>query len=162
MKSHILRPIYILIVVVIAGLVARSFFVPADFKAVDGDYKYQWHRVGSEDFWKNFTVKYKGTTYCADCHTDKFDLIKVSKHAMIQCENCHGAALDHPENPEKLVVDKSRELCLRCHAKLPYRPVTYTALPKGNIAFKMQDPDEHNPEYQCVECHDVHKADFKL
>ena len=161
MKSHIYRPIFIFVGMIIAVLIVRVFAVPADFKAVDGDYKYQWHNVSNEDFWKNFTVKYKGTKYCEECHDDKAALIKASKHANVQCENCHGPALEHPEKPEKLAIDKSRDLCLRCHAKLPYRPATYASLATGPIELKMQDPDEHNTDFECVECHDVHKTDFK-
>lgn len=161
MKGYIYKPIYVLIFLLVLIGVARAIFVPADFKAVNGDYKYQWHRVSSEDFWKGFKVKYQGRKYCEDCHEDQVNMIKASKHAMIQCENCHGPAIEHPENPEKLTIDKSRDLCLRCHAKLPYRPATYAMLPTGPIELKMQDGEEHNTDYECVECHDVHKTDFK-
>ncbi len=161
MKSHVIRPFFILIGFVVIVNIARAIFVPNDFKAANGDYKYQWHRVSNEEEWKNFKVKYQSRKYCEDCHTDQFEFIKASKHAMVQCENCHEPAIEHPENPEKLTIDRSRDLCLRCHAKLPYRPSTYAQLPTGPIELKMQDPDEHNPEYECVECHDVHKADFK-
>jgi predicted CXXCH cytochrome family protein len=152
----------VLVALPILGLVglvpfARSIIVPS-FRAVDGDQRYQWHRVANEDEWKNFKVKYKGSEYCGECHDDKNETINASKHARIQCENCHGPALDHPDDPEMLAIDRSRELCLRCHAKLPYRPKVYAGLKTGPIPFKMQDPEEHNPGEECVECHDVHEA----
>jgi predicted CXXCH cytochrome family protein len=95
-----------------------------------------------------------------DCHSEQYEMIKESKHAKIQCENCHGPAIEHPANPEKLTIDTKRELCLRCHAKLPYRPEVYSELSTGPIPLKMQDPDEHNPGTECITCHDVHMAGF--
>lgn len=161
--SHAWRPLFVVVGLLATILIARAVLIPSDFVAKNGDYKYQWHRVGNEEEWKNFTVKYKGgKEYCGECHDDQYTMINASKHANVQCENCHGPALGHPEEaPEKLAIDRSRELCLRCHAKLPYRPKTYNELPQGPITLAMQDPDEHNTDTECVECHDVHKADFK-
>ncbi len=161
MKSHVLRPVFVIIGFLVLIFVARMIFVPSDFKAANGDYKYQWHRMSNEDEWKNFEVKYKGRDECGECHDEIFESITLSRHALVQCENCHGPMREHPEDPEMLEIDRSRGLCLRCHAYLPYRPVTYAGLPEGPVDFLMQDPEEHNPEYECVECHDVHKADFK-
>ncbi len=161
MKSHALRPIFVVIGLVILLLIVRSIIVPSDFKAANSDYKYQWHRLGNEEEWKNFKVKHQGKDYCKDCHSAQYGFITASKHAKVQCENCHGPAVEHPSNPSKLTIDRSRELCLRCHAYLPYRPVTYTGLPEGPIPLKMKNPDEHNPGIECATCHDVHKAGFK-
>ncbi len=164
--SHAWRPLFVVVGILAIIFVARAIFVPADFMAKNGDYKYQWHRVGNEEEWKNFPVKYKGgIEFCGDCHDDEFEDITASKHAMIQCENCHGPALNHADednpDPEKLTIDRGRDLCLRCHAKLPYRPITYNELPEGQITLLLQDPEDHNPDEQCVECHDVHKAEIK-
>jgi predicted CXXCH cytochrome family protein len=146
----------------LAGLapVARTYIEPS-FAAVDGDIMYQWHRTDNEAEWEDFTVKYQGRDYCRDCHPDQYDRITESKHALIQCENCHGPAIEHPVNPQKLVIDNRRELCLRCHSYLPYRPAEYAELSTGPIPFKMKDPEEHNPGIECVNCHDVHNAGFK-
>ncbi len=159
--SHIWRPVFVLIGVVILLFTVRFFIVPSDFKSVGGDYKYQWHRVGNEEEWKNFKVKYQGRDYCKDCHSVPYGDITKSTHAKVQCENCHGPVIEHPANPPKLAIDRSRELCLRCHAKLPYRPVAYAELPSGATQLKMVNPDEHNPGIECVTCHDAHKAGFK-
>ncbi|MDP2277261.1 MAG: cytochrome c3 family protein [Nitrospirota bacterium] len=143
------------------GLIAvRKALVPS-FQAVDGDYRYQWHRVDNEKEWKDFPVKYKGAGYCKDCHAGQYAKITASRHAKVQCENCHNPAVNHPDNPPKLAVDRSRELCLRCHSSLPYRPVVYVELPKGAVQLKMKNPDEHNPGVECVTCHNPHNAGFK-
>lgn len=146
----------------IAGLVpvARSVVVPS-FKAVKGDYTYQWHRVANEAEQKSLQVKYQGRDYCEACHPENYQKIKASKHAMVQCENCHGPAIEHPESPQKLVIDQRRESCLRCHSYLPYRPKQYAGLSTGAIPMKMQDPEQHNPGIECTVCHDVHSAGFK-
>ncbi|MDI6801226.1 MAG: cytochrome c3 family protein [Thermodesulfovibrionales bacterium] len=159
--SHAWRPLFVVIGLVALILVVRAIIVPADFQAKNGDYKYQWHRVGNEEDWKNFKVKYQGRDYCKDCHSAQYGQATSSKHALVQCENCHGPAIEHPVNPAKLTIDKSRELCLRCHAKLPYRPAVYAGLPAGPIPLKMQDGEQHNPGIECVTCHDVHRAGFK-
>ncbi len=69
----------------------------------------------------------------------------------IECENCHGPALEHPSDPQKLTIDRSRELCLRCHTYLPY-PTSKRAEMKGI------DPDQHNPGGECVGCHNPHQG----
>ena len=155
------------LVLVIAGFdivglipVGTTIIAPS-FKAVEGNYMYQWHRVDNESEWHDFQVKFQGSEYCRDCHPDMYKNVKASKHALVQCENCHGPAVKHPESPQKMVIDQRRELCLRCHSYLPYRPKEYAGLSKGPIPMKMQNPDEHNPGIECVTCHDVHSAGFK-
>lgn len=170
--SHAWRPVAVLIGVIIFILVARMFLVPKDFKAVDGDYKYQYHRVSSEKFWRDLPDKHKGRQFCAQCHQDKIELVADSGHMNVQCENCH-AMFDltkkgHPINLKEdfgyqldIGIDRSRELCKRCHAKILYRPAVYTQFSKGPIPFKTVDPKEHNPGIDCVTCHDVHRTGFK-
>ena len=63
--------------------------------------------------------------------------------------------MDHPKNPKKLQIDRSRGLCLRCHAYLPY-PTS------GRAKIKGIDPDKHNANIECVQCHDPHKLIRKV
>lgn len=154
MKSHVLRPLYVVIGIVAAILVVREFVVPEDFGVYERGYMYSWHRKSNEDEWKAFKVKYRSSEYCKDCHSDKYSSIMQTPHAIIQCENCHGPAIDHPENPQKLSIDKNRELCLRCHSSLPY--------PTSNRAnIRGIDPDRHNPGIECVMCHNPHKPSLE-
>jgi hypothetical protein len=71
-------------------------------------------------------------------------------HAIIQCENCHGPAREHPSNPPKLEINKTREQCLRCHFPLPY-PTS------GRANIRGIDPEKHNPGVECSMCHNPHK-----
>ena len=98
-----------------------SFWSPSDFGVWERGYMYGWHRKGNEADWKAFKVKYKTAAYCKDCHAKEYDAIKASVHANIMCENCHGPALNHPDDPPTLTIDRNRSLCARCHARLPYK-----------------------------------------
>jgi len=153
MKSHVWRPVFVLIGALALALVARYFVVPPDMGVGERGFMYSYHRLSNEDEWKAFKVKYQGKEYCGECHDEKYESNMASKHRVIQCENCHGPAIDHPENPEKLAINRSRELCIRCHALLPY-PSSQRAEINGI------DPSEHNPEENCSECHDPHEPDL--
>ncbi len=150
MKSHVWRPLFVFLALVVIILIARQFLVPKDFGIHERGYMYGWYRKGNEEDWKKITVKYRSEEYCKDCHNDKYASIMQTPHAIIQCENCHGPAIDHPSDPPKLKIDKSREQCLRCHYPLPY-PTS------GRANIRGIDPDKHNPGIECVMCHNPHK-----
>jgi len=154
MKNHVLRPLIVVIGIVILILLARLVVVPKDFGAHEQGYMYGWHNKANEQFWKDFKVKYQGAEYCKDCHDKNYTSIKKSPHQNIECENCHGPAVDHPENPPKLAVDKSRAQCLRCHYPLPY-PTS------GRAKIRGIDPDKHNPDVECSMCHNPHKPSLE-
>jgi predicted CXXCH cytochrome family protein len=135
-------------------LTARHLMVPSDFGVHGDSFTYNFYRAGSTKDWKSFPVSYKGREYCEECHEENTTSIAASKHAIIQCENCHGPAMNHPDDPEVLTINKSRELCLRCHASLPY-----PGSQRGEMAAI--DPEEHNPGEECVECHNPHNPNLE-
>ena len=154
MKSHVLRPLFAVIGIILLILLARMVLVPKDFGVHERGYMYGWHRLGNEEDWKKFKIKYQGKEYCKDCHSDKYDSINKTPHRIIQCENCHGPASDitsehYSEQRPKLTIDKSRGLCLRCHFPLPYPS-------SGRSKLKGIDPDKHNPDIECSTCHNPH------
>jgi predicted CXXCH cytochrome family protein len=153
-KNHVWRPLFVVIGVVALILVARSFLVPKDFGIQERGYMYGFHRLGNEEDWKSMPVMYKSAEYCKDCHPDKTEALAKSPHSIIQCENCHGPAGNHPDDPPKLPIDRSRALCLRCHAQLPY-PMTNRAVIPGI------DPDKHNPGMDCPDCHNPHNPSLE-
>ena len=150
MKSHVWRPLFVVIGLVVMILIARIFIVPRDFGIQERGFMYGFYRKSSEEDWKKIMVKYKSAEYCKDCHGDKYSMIMQTPHAIIQCENCHGPAMEHPSDPPKLKIDKSREQCLRCHYPLPY-PTS------GRANIRGIDPEKHNPGIECVMCHNPHK-----
>lgn len=156
MKGHVLRPLILAAVLVSGLLVVRHFYVPDDFGVQGESFTYNFHRAGSVDEWKKFPVKYhgEGKKYCAECHEDQYESNTASKHGLIQCENCHGPALGHPDDPETLTIDRSRELCLRCHAQLVYPTSQRSEIPGI-------DPEEHNVGSECSECHNPHNPNLE-
>lgn len=135
-------------------LTVRHFVVPADFGVHGKSFTYNFFRLGNIDDWKAFPVKYRGKMYCAECHEEEAEANLASYHKIIECENCHGPAAGHPDDPEKLVIDSSRNLCLRCHSFLPY-PSSQRADIRGI------NPLEHNPDSECRECHNPHNPDLE-
>jgi len=155
MKNHVLRPLFVVIAGVALLLVVRHFIVPSDFGVEEGgSFTFNYHRLSSNDDWKNYKVKYRGREYCQECHEEKVEEILASPHSVIQCENCHGPAIDHPEDPEVLSIETSRLLCRRCHAFLPYPQSNRADMPAIN-------PEKHNPSENCVECHNPHNPDLE-
>lgn len=154
MKSHIWRPLYAVVGIIALTLLARVFYVPKDFGIHERGYMYGWYREGNIEDWKNVKVKYQGKNYCKDCHTDKVESIDKTPHAIIQCENCHGPAIDHPSDPPKLAIDRSRQQCLRCHFPLAYQT-------SNRSKIRGIDPEMHNPDIECVMCHNPHKPSLK-
>lgn len=149
MKNHLWRPLLLAIVLILLGLGFRIMLVPDDFGAHERGYMYGWYRKGNEAQWRAVKVRYQGTEGCRKCHPDKYDDIIGSPHGRVGCENCHGPNLDHPTDPPTLTFDRRRELCLRCHAWLPYAA-------SGRSRIKGIDPATHNPEAECVLCHYPH------
>ncbi len=149
MKSHVYRPLWVVLGLVCIILVVRFLYVPKDFGIGERGYMYGWHRKGDEQFWKGYKVKYKGSQYCKDCHSDNYNKLMQSPHVIIPCEDCHSPAIDHPMDPQKLQIQKGRELCLRCHYPLPY-PTS------GRANIPGIDPETHNPGTECVMCHNPH------
>jgi hypothetical protein len=127
-KSHVWRPLYVVILIIAAVLVTRKILVPADFGIGSRGYMYGWHRPSNEQEWKEVSVKYRTAEYC---------------------KNCHGPALGHPDDPKTLPINRTRELCARCHFRLEY-PTS------GRGKIRGIDPKTHNPELECVTCHWPH------
>lgn len=147
-------------VVAVAGhTMVRKLVVPS-FAAVDGDYRYKWHRVDNQQEWKDWPVAHQGNSHCQGCHAAEYQMLSENRHAMLQCESCHGPARNHPSEPAKLGIDHDRELCLRCHADLPYRPDQYAELPGEAITLRMIVDEDHHPGVECNVCHNVHQAGF--
>jgi hypothetical protein len=149
-KSHVIRPLLVVIFLVVLLLIVRAVSVPSDFGVNGQSFTYGWYREGNIDEWKAVTVKYRGREYCNSCHEAKVEHITASPHQNIQCENCHGPARQHPADPPKLPINLTREQCLRCHARLEYPS-------SGRANIKSIELHAHNVlAFECVDCHDPH------
>lgn len=154
MKNHVWRPLFVVLALVAGILLFRMVYVPADFGTHERGYTFGYHRLSNEQQWKDYPAKYRDSAYCNECHDDKVDSLSSSQHSMIPCENCHGAALDHPEDPETLALDRSRDLCIRCHAQL-FMPSS------GRHDIPGIDPADHNQGEECSECHNPHNPSLE-
>jgi len=153
-KGHVWRPLFVVIAIVVCILLFRAVYVPDDFGAHDRGYTFGYHRLSNEQEWKDFPAKYKGTEYCNECHDEKVAEVSVAQHEMIPCENCHSAAFNHPDNPEKLAIDRSRDLCIRCHSTLFMPSSDRNDIPGI-------DPAEHNVGMECSDCHNPHNPSLE-
>lgn len=140
----------ILVGVAVVTLAVRSLVVPEDFVVGERGYMYGWHRKANVEEWRALKTKYRGAEFCAKCHEEESEDLAGSPHASINCENCHGPSLLHPKEPEVLPIDRSPQLCLRCHYKLPY-PTS------GRAKIRGIDPETHYAgRGGCVKCHQSH------
>ena len=150
MSSHVWRPLLVVVALVAVLLVVRQIYVPDDFGVHANGYSYGWYRQASIGDWKWLPIKYQGSKSCEPCHPKQVRQRDGTPHVAIQCENCHGPATDHPDDPAKLPIDRTRALCLRCHVKLQY-----PSSARGGL--RGIDPSSHHPGQQCVACHPPHK-----
>lgn len=150
MKKHVWRPLIVVMGLVLIILLVRMVYVPDDFGVQERGYTFGFHRLGNEAEWKAFPAKYKESGYCGECHAAESTRHAGGQHAAIPCENCHGAAFEHPDRPAKLTLDRSRELCLRCHAHL-FMPSS------GRSQIPGIDAAQHNTGTPCVDCHNPHR-----
>jgi len=153
MRNHVWRPFIVAAAAVVILLVVRAWYVPEDFGVHGRNFTYGFHRLSDIDFWAGFKVKYRTREYCRECHEENVASILDSPHGAIQCENCHGPAIDHPDDDTSLAITGSRLLCLRCHAFLPY--------PQSNRSDVIPPvvSDDHNPGENCIVCHNPHNPD---
>ncbi len=151
MKNHVWRPLFVVIGIIIFMLLFRAMYVPDDFGVHGDSFMYNYYRKSNEQEWMDQKVKFRDKNYafCDECHEDEVETRSEDLHGTIACQNCHGPALDHPEEPEALTIDRSRETCLRCHTALPYTTSERKRIP-GIIN------EEHNPGEECVLCHNPH------
>lgn len=149
MKNHLWRPLLVIVILIALVLIARAALIPADFGIWERGYMYGWHRKANEAQWRDVKVRYRGVASCRECHQDKYAALLGSPHHNIGCENCHGAAPGHPQDPLGYSIDRSRSLCIRCHAALPYANTIRGAIRGIN-------PEEHYFPAECVMCHIPH------
>ncbi|MBW6509825.1 MAG: cytochrome c3 family protein [Desulfuromonadales bacterium] len=155
MKSHVWRPLFVVLGLVAGILLFRAYYVPGTFGSGEYGFMYSYHNKENLEYWKNQPVRYRDTgkqkmhEYCGECHAEEVEVRTEDMHGIIACENCHGPALKHPDEPHMLFVDRGRDVCLRCHTQLPYTTSERKRIPGI-------DSNEHNPGLACVDCHNPH------
>ena len=143
MPPQIKRLLPLFAIFIALFLLIRYFLIPDSFG------KYGHYRANS--IWENaaYPLFYAGAASCADCHDDVAAAIDTDLHRHIRCETCHGPGIGHVNYPDSIPVARpaGRDFCGLCHAKNPAR---------NSQVVKQVDLTEHNPAYECIDCHNPH------
>jgi transcription elongation factor Elf1 len=149
---HTVPVFALLVVVVIAGLVARELFVPDTYG------RYGSYRAEAVAEARDKPQSYVGVQTCATCHEEIARLRSKDVHAKVQCETCHGTGAAHATNPETaMVVPDGRTACLTCHQKLDARLASF---PQIDVAAHFAFLGVVDPNLACTECHSPHEPLF--
>lgn len=152
--THILWVVFVLAVIVAAGVGVRAMVVPDSFG------KYGHYRATAIDDEINRPIRNRTNDSCLACHPFIRDIHLGGIHNTVSCEFCHGAYGDHVVEKKvvgKLPVPQGAEittLCLRCHNQI------IRARPKESI--KMVTMPAHleqkkvRLDHSCDQCHNVH------
>jgi hypothetical protein len=153
--KHIWRAVLLLVLVAIAAIVGRHFMVPASF----GDKGF--YRYDSLAEFMSKPVIHGDVDSCRSCHQAAFDTEKKGKHTSVSCEVCHGPLAAHARDNAKFAdaqIDRSHNLCLKCHQKLRAKPEKYPQIEATEHLVKNGAISEGEPipEGACIACHDPH------
>jgi hypothetical protein len=148
--KHLWRIFLLIIIGIAVFLVGRILLVPKTFGAFG---HYRGADVAEQ---MSLPVKHQGPASCEPCHTDEFNLWKSAAHHDIVCENCHAPVITHIKDDEKIAdmeINRSTDFCLRCHQKLPARPVTF---PQINAPEHLAERKMALQDTVCLMCHGPH------
>jgi hypothetical protein len=140
--GHLIRFAGLFVLAFVVFLVVRHYVVPKTF----GQYgHYRGAAIGEV---AAHPLRFAGHDACEGCHTDVVDKKSKGKHAHVNCEACHGAQVQHADDPStvKPVLPDASVLCARCHT-------ASAAKPKG---FPQVVPAEHSNGMPCDTCHQPH------
>ncbi|MBI4211643.1 MAG: cytochrome C [Deltaproteobacteria bacterium] len=154
--KHYWRAGFLLVGGLIGFIFVRHFLVPTSFG------QFGFYRGTNLAEQQAKSVVHGGKESCSTCHEDVAKNHAAGSHAVVQCENCHAALSKHinkdGEFVELMPIDRSPQLCLRCHRSLPSRPT----------GFPQIETKEHlgldEPELQagaCLACHNSHRPSLE-
>ena len=139
-SGHVFRVAAIFAMGIAGFLVLRWMLVPRDFGL------YGFYRAGALTDIRAKPPAHAGRAACEECHSGVYDppddftpaagvVVKTAaltwpvekdvdnKHALLNCEACHGPLAKHADDPEKTAPKVGNDkLCLTCHRELPGRP----------------------------------------
>jgi hypothetical protein len=151
-SKHVVRAALMLLVVIVALVLGRSFFVPPTWGESG------WYRGASPLEHRAEPVRHGGDTACDTCHPEQVEVHTEGVHHTVRCELCHAPVALHVdvEEGEKLAdmpMRRSRELCENCHAFLAARP---TGFPQIDAKRHVADNGGELSADACFDCHDPH------
>jgi len=140
--EHLLRLAAAFLAVLLLFLFMRTLFVPKSF----GTYGH--YRADALEDIRARPVAFAGHKACEDCHEDVVQMKTAGKHAIVNCEACHGALKKHVEDPASVVpqLPDTGVLCARCHEANLAKPKSFP-----QVATK-----DHSGGEKCKTCHQSH------
>jgi len=143
-----------------------------------GSFLGQWNQ--GSDSWASFSVgEFQKPYDCGACHTTGYDpdgitvdaagdpvagIIGAWSEPGVRCEACHGPGSRHAADPllELAHVDRSAELCGRCHASDHVGTIQASAPAGRGFTLDHQQWNEmfssKKHSMRCIDCHDPHQS----
>jgi len=172
---------------VIGGYNWKALFIDKDGyivtdapgKSGDSSYLNQWNfaskLLDKKAGWASYHAGEDKLKYdCGACHTTGYSpqgnqdklpgLVGVWAQPGVQCEACHGPGSLHIKNPQGILmkVDRSSELCARCHSRTGGAKVLTE---NGLIAYGTEYDQIFQGKHlviDCVQCHNPHTGVVQL
>lgn len=145
---HVFRVVLLLVVGLAVFSIGRTLLVPSSF----GKYgPYRFDNVAEQ-----MSIRppaHSGSAACGECHEGELKKHDAGKHRPVACEACHAPKTFHVKVDgtfENMPVDRSYQLCARCHRKIPGRPAKF---PQVVLEQHVNGPLE-GPI--CIQCHNPH------
>jgi hypothetical protein len=145
---HVFRVLLVLVVGVTAVVLGRALLVPRSY-GIYGAYR-------ADNVVEQAHVReprHAGAESCAPCHAKQAQARSAGGHKAVSCEICHAPLATHVQGgavKARMPVDRSYQLCARCHRKIAGRPEK----------FPQVVLDQHVPAALeagvCLQCHDPH------
>jgi predicted CXXCH cytochrome family protein len=149
-SKHVIRMLFLLILVLIGFHILRTLFTPKSFG------KYGHFRADNVEEQMVRPVMHGGSNSCAPCHEDKSGDVRAGKHGSVECEVCHAPLATHIKDGApiaKMLRFRSASLCLRCHDSLDARP---TGFPQIRVDEHLRKGSVEMSPDVCMNCHDPH------
>lgn len=140
--EHLFRLLSVFVVGIIVFVLLRGSLVPRSF----GQYGY--YRGNAIAEIAANPASFAGHQTCEGCHSDILEQKVKGKHARVNCEACHGALLNHADDPgsaQPVKLDPAK-LCVRCHEANSAKPKIFPQVVSA----------EHSGGASCELCHQPH------
>jgi hypothetical protein len=145
---HVFRALLVLVVVVLGVSAGRLFLKPKSY----GDFgTYRADNVGEQARVRE--PRHGGPASCASCHAKQATARSAGGHKTVSCEICHGPLAVHVTAGKvsaKMPVDRSYQLCARCHRKIAGRPEKFP-----QVVLEQHVPVALESGV-CLQCHEPH------
>ena len=149
-SKHLVRAIFLVIVVLIGFHIFRALFTPKSFG------RYGHYRADNVQEQMAKPVMHGEGPSCSQCHADRFAQVRAGSHTTVECENCHAPLATHMRDGEKkaqMPLNKSPAHCLRCHGLLDARPGSF---PQIRVEEHLQKVGAEMKPEVCLGCHEPH------